>query len=135
MEPFAAYLLVGIVIVSLGIIITGKGSKKKKRCTATASAVIVEIEKQEDSVEGNTRKSYAYTPIYEFTVNGTTIRKSGGIYSNNKNKYKVGDVSPVTYNPENPEEFLVNGKNGGNAFGIALLLFGIVIIAIAFTQL
>ena len=40
----------------------------------------------------------------------------------------------VKYNPDKPEEFLVNGKSGGNAFGVARVLFGLVIIAIAFTQ-
>ena len=30
--------------------------------------------------------------------------------------------------------FPVNGKNGGKIFGVALMLFGLVIIAIAFTQ-
>ena len=38
------------------------------------------------------------------------------------------------YNPDKPDEFLVNGKNGGKILGVALMLFGLVIIAIAFTQ-
>ena len=39
MEPFVAYLLVGIVIVLLGFLSIRKGSQKKHRCTATASAM------------------------------------------------------------------------------------------------
>ena len=46
----------------------------------------------------------------------------------------MGDTVTVKYNPDKPDEFLVNGKSGGKGFGIALLLFGLVIIAIAFTQ-
>lgn len=135
MEPFAIYLIVGAVICCIGFIILTQGARKKKRCTASASASIVEIEKGvEEADKAGARKKITYTPIYEFTVNGNVIRKSGGVYSHNKNEFKVGDTSPVTYNPDKPEEFLVNGKNGGNAFGIALLLFGLVIIAIAFTQ-
>ena len=80
------------------------------------------------------RKKYTYTPIYEFVANGKTIRKSGGIYSHNKKEFSVGDTATVYYNPDKPEEFLVNGKSGGKGFGIALMLFGLVIIAIAFTQ-
>ena len=67
-------------------------------------------------------------------ANGNTVRKSGGIYSHNKKEFSVGDTAAVKYNPDKPEEFLVNGKNDGKGFGIALLLFGLVIIAIAFTQ-
>ena len=46
----------------------------------------------------------------------------------------VGDTVEVKYNPDKPEEFLVNGKSIWKSFGIALLLFGLVIIAISFTQ-
>ena len=135
MEPFVAYLLAGIAFVLFGILSIGKGSQKKKRCTASALAVIVEIEKDDDEAgrEG-TRKKYTYTPIYEFVANGKIIRKSGGIYSHNKKEFSVGDTAAVKYNPDKPEEFLVNGKSGGKGFGIALMLFGLVIIAIAFTQ-
>ena len=65
---------------------------------------------------------------------GNTIRKNGGIYSHNNRDFTVGDTATVKSNPDNPDEFLVNGKSGGKVLGIALLLFGLVIIAIAFTQ-
>ena len=135
MEPFVVYLLVGIVIVLLGFLSIRKGSQKKNRCTASASAVIVEVQAEKDEAGSeNTHKKYTYTPIYEFVVNGNTIRKNGGIYSHNKKDFNVGDTVAVKYNPDKPEEFLVNGKSGGKSFGIALLLFGLVIVAIAFTQ-
>ena len=135
MEPFVAYLLVGIVIVLLGFLSIRKGSQKKNRCTASASAVIVEVQTEKDEAGSeNTHKKFTYTPIYEFVVNGNTIRKNGGIYSHNKRDFNVGDTVAVKYNPDKPDEFLVNGKSGGKSFGIALLLFGLVIIAIAFTQ-
>lgn len=135
MEPFVAYLLVGTVLVLIGIIGIRKGSQKKNRCTASASAMIVEIEIDDDeAARENTNKKYSYTPIYEFTVNGTTVRKNGGIYSHNKRGYRVGDSAMVKYNPDDPEEFVVAGENAGKAFDIVLLLFGLVIIAIAFMQ-
>ena len=133
MEPFVAYLLVGIVIVLIGILSIRKGSHTKNRCTASAVIVEVQAEKDEAGSE-NTHKKYIYTPIYEFVAGGKTIRKNGGIYSHNKREFNVGDTVEVKYNPDKPEEFLVNGKSSGKSFGIALLLFGLVIIAIAFTQ-
>ena len=135
MEPFVAYLLAGIVIVLIGVLSIIKGLQKKKRCTVSAVAMIVEVEKDDDEAgrEG-TRKKYTYTPIYEFVANGNTIRRSGNIYSHKKREFKAGNTVTVKYNPDKPEEFLVNGKSGGKSFGIALLLFGLVIIAIAFTQ-
>ena len=133
MEPFVAYLLVGIVIVLIGILSIRKGLHTKNRCTASAVIVEVQAEKDEAGSE-NTHKKYTYTPIYEFVAGGKTIRKNGGIYSHNKREFNVGDTVEGKYNPDKPEEFLVNGKSGGKGFGIALLLFGLVIIAIAFTQ-
>ena len=135
MEPFVAYLLVGVVIVLLGFLSIRKGSHTKNRCTASASAVIVEVQAEKDEAGSeNTHKKYTYTPIYEFVVNGNTIRKSGGVYSHNKKQFKVGDTATVKYNPNKPDEFLINGKSSGKSFGIALVMFGLIIIAIAFTQ-
>ena len=135
MEPFVAYLLVGIVIVLLGFLSIRKGSQKKNRCTASASAVIVEVQAEKDEAGSeNTHKKFTYTPIYEFVVNGNTIRKNGGVYSHNKKQFKVGDTATVKYNPNKPDEFLINGKSSGKSFGIALVMFGLIIIAIAFTQ-
>ena len=135
MEPFVAYLLVGIVIVLLGFLSIRKGSHMKNRCTASASAVIVDVQAEKDEAGSeNTHKKYTYTPIYEFVVNGNTIRKSGGVYSHNKKQFKVGDTATVKYNPNKPDEFLINGKSSGKSFGIALVMFGLIIFAIAFTQ-
>ena len=92
MEPFVVYLLVGIVIVLLGFLSIRKGSQKKNRCTASASAVIVEVQAEKDEAGSeNTHKKFTYTPIYEFVVNGNTIRKNGGIYSHNKRDFNVGE--------------------------------------------
>ena len=97
--------------------------------------MIVEVQTEKDEAGSeNTHQKFTYTPIYEFVVNGNTIRKNGGIYSHNKRDFNVGDTATVKYNPDKPDEFLVNGKSGGKVLGIALLLFGLVIIAIAFTQ-
>ena len=98
MDPFVVYLLVGIVIVLIGILSTRKDSHKKKRCTATASAVIVEVQAEKDEAGSeNTHKKYTYTPIYEFVVDGNTIRKGGGIYSHNKRDFNVGDTATVKF--------------------------------------
>lgn len=136
MKTFFIYLLVGVILALLGILDIKMGTRKKKRCTASAEARIVEVQSEEDSAGSeNTHKKYSYTPIYEFTVNGAVIRKSGGIYSHNKKAFRVGDTARVMYDPADPETFLVNGKSGVKSFGIGLLLFGILIIVISFTQL
>ena len=62
-------------------------------------------------------------------------RKSGGIYSHDKKKFRVGDTVTVKYNPDDPGEFLVNGKSYANGFGAVLIVLGLVAIVGAFTQL
>lgn len=64
-----------------------------------------------------------------------TIRKNGGIYSHNKKDFKVGDTVSVKYNPDDPGEFLENGKSYGIGFGGILIVLGLVAIVGAFTQL
>lgn len=128
MEPFVIYLLVGIVVVLIGLGTIRKGSRKDSRCTASTSAVIVEVQQSKED------ESYTYTPIYEFTVGKTTVRKSGGKYSYNKKEFRVGESAAIRYNPEKPEEFIADGANGAKGAGVVLLLFGLVMIVIAFTQ-
>lgn len=128
MEPFVAYLLAGIVFVLIGIRVVHKGSQQNNRCTASATAVIVEVQQGKDD------DSSTYTPIYEFTVGGTTVRKNVGGYSYNKKEFHVGQSAAIRYNPEKPEEFLVDGENGAKGAGIVLLLLGLILIGIAFTQ-
>lgn len=136
MQPFISYLIVGIVFVLIGIFNIVKGSKMKSKCTQSTSARIVDIEKSYDtSDDDGPGGQYTYTPIFEFSANGTIIRKSGGLYSNNKRKYNIGDAAEVKYNPENPNEFIVNGKNARKSAGIPLMIFGVVMIVIAFTQI
>lgn len=129
MEPFIAYLLAGIGVVLIGVFTIGKGSQKNKSCTASATARIVEVR------QGTDNDSVTYTPVYAFTVGGTTVRRSGGRYSYKKNEFHVGDTAMVRYNPQRPEEFLVDGKSAAKASGIVLVLFGLVLAAIAFTQI
>lgn len=136
MQPFIKFFIVGIVIVLIGIFNIIKGSKMKSKCTESTSARIVEIEKGYDTIgDDNSGTEYKYTPIYEFSVNGTTVRKSAGVYSNNKRKYHVGDMAVVKYNPDNPTEFMLNGKNTSKSVGIFMSIIGIAIVVIGFTQM
>lgn len=49
-----------------------------------------------------------YIPVFEYkTMSGEIITRRSYI-GNNKDKYKIGDKVAIVYNPENPEEFLLD---------------------------
>ncbi len=136
MKTFLILLVVGLILILVGILCLTKGVKKKNRCSASAPAVIVEVQVDDDEAgrEG-TRKKYTYTPVYEFTTPLGYVRKTGGIYSHSKSRFKVGQTTEVKYDPAKPDDFLVGGKISGLAFDVSLILFGILVIVLAFTQL
>ena len=129
MKAFFISLLGGIAFVLFGILSIRSGAQKKKRCTESAVAMIVEIQVTRDS------KKSTYTPVLEFVADGKTIQRRGNISSHKKREFKVGDTVSVKYNPDDPGEFLENGKSYGIGFGGILIGLGLVAIVGAFTQL
>lgn len=136
MKTFLILLAVGLLLILIGILCIAKNVKKKNRCCTSAPAVIVEIRRDEyDAGQDNNKKEITYTPVYEFLTPLGYVRKTGGIYTHSKNRFKVGQTVEVKYDPRKPDDFLVSGKIHGLGFYVSLILFGVLAIVLAFTQL
>ncbi len=128
MGKFVLYMLVGIVLALLGILAIYIERRKMSRCTAKTTATIVSVEK-EKKVEGES----VYIPVYEYSAGNKIMQEKGYIHSSGKDKYKVGQITEIAYNPDKPDEFIINGK--GTGFGYALLVLALIVIAVSFSQL
>ena len=120
--------IVAAAMFTVGFCVVFFGTKKRSRCTVATRATVckVEIDRETDE-DGHSRNSY--TPTFEYAVNGETYRRKGGVYSNRRRTYREGDVKNIKYNPDKPEEFVVEGA-GGMGGGIFLMVLSVVIFVV-----
>lgn len=120
------YLLIALFFFVIGGINLVSQLNKRKNCNVLCSGTIVEVQRR-------TRKGRRrFTPIYEFTAGGKHIRGDGDVLSTTRRKkYQVGDIVEILYNPENPDEFRVPGKNELLVLSILFLILGICTIIMA----
>ena len=102
-------LIVGIVFVGVGIFLYTHGAHLKKVCTSSNQATVVDFEQDID----NESNSITYYPIVEYEVNG---KKYNSRYStgDTTHKYSVGQKITILYNPDNPNEYYIEGDNSDN---------------------
>ena len=87
------------------------------------------------TVVGTDRKSFRsrkktrheYCPVVEFTANGVLCRATVENGSAFPGKYKEGQSLDIRYNPSNPEEIILKGKEPAAAIagGLFLIVIGV----------
>ena len=115
---------VGLCIICLVICILyfKRGMRLSKVCTERVNARIIKVE---HLLRDRKRE---YIPVYGFRVNGVDYETRGSS-TNSKRRYHEGDESFVIYNPEKPNECLIEGKNAcikaGFIFAFLCILFAV----------
>lgn len=126
MEAISVLYIVAAAMLLIGILIVLFDRRKRARCTEETTAAIVGVNR-DYSRDDDGHKDYSYTPVFEFSVRGVTVRREGGTSSSRKRKFRPGDVRQVRYNPSNPNEFVVVGDSGNSGGGIALIVLAVII--------
>ena len=83
-----------------------------RRCTGKTEGKIIFIEERTDKDSTARFIRYYFVPIYEYTVDGHTYHVETREYSRDMGKYDITLTYEVKYNPNNPEECLIEGKKG-----------------------
>lgn len=104
MNSTIAFWILGVLCVVAFALYLKKGIRYKKCCTERVDAVIFRIERHHSD------KKREYMPWYTYRVNGVDYKVRGSSTSSTR-KYHEGDESFVVYNPENPQECMIEGKN------------------------
>lgn len=137
MKTFIIYAAVGIVFILFGASSMKKTKAKSARCVAPAMGRIVRVDVELEEKGDGHRKHKSYVPVFQYIVNEKSVESSSNLSSTDKKTYQVGDTAEILFNPAKPEEFVIKGKSekSGKGFGIAMILLGIVLIALSISQL
>lgn len=118
------YVILGIALIIAGIVlatvVSSRTQKKWDRCTAETTAIVTSCTEEYDD-DGK-----EYRVNVEFEINGKKYTESTTFDS----MREEGSQFTVNYNPENSDEFYIEGFSAApkalKFLGIGLLVFGII---------
>ena len=118
------YFIIGIAMMIAGIVfmtvISSRTQKKWDRCTAQTTAIVTSCTEEVDD-DGT-----EYRVNVEFEIDGKKYTESTTFDS----MREVGSQFPVNYNPENSDEFYIEGFSAApkllRFMGIGMLVFGVI---------
>ena len=121
-------LVVGVLLFLFGLKGRSNAKKLKEACTATAVGEVISVRETSDSDEDGSYTTYY--PTLKYTVNEVeyTAEVDGMAQAP-----EIGKLYQININPNNPAE-LVTGNNGA-IISNACIVFGIIMVIIAVTQL
>lgn len=116
------FIVVGLILFAAALTASHVSANKKKTCTAKTYGIVCKIEIRQSVNSGISSNipSTMWFPIYEYTVNGKTMRTRSAIgYS--KKIFQEGQSVALYYAPENPGKIYVPDAQVPWAF---ILLYG-----------
>lgn len=117
----------GIVLIAWSVFSFGKNMIRLLTCRGKTEGVFAYAD--EHTEVGSDRKTHiCYTPVYSYTVDGTTYEAKAKEYSYNSGKFKVGSTATIQYNLNNPKECVVNGRTGDLYVSVMMIIFGAVLL-------
>ena len=121
-------IILGLILIGIGAFMIIYQISKVKRCSEEITGIVVEVieEKRENDSESREAYSYYYFPVIEYQVENQTLNGRYGKWLGvaNKNTYHVGEKVEISYNPNNPTEFIVIGDDAMNIIGTGFLIAG-----------
>lgn len=125
------FLLIGAVFLSVAIGVGVYDRNKQDRCTETTQAQVVDI-----AVKRGEDGGLLYAPVFGYTGDGQEYINQQSIYSNPCG-YSVGENVELSYNPDDPQEFYVEGDSSLNlliyifgGIGAVFLVAGIIVLVV-----
>lgn len=123
----------GCIYVSFLLIVLGllSSAQQKRRCTEEAKARVIGYD---DRLMSGGRRHQSYmttTPVLNFMYGGREFTVTDGIYtSNDMNLPVIGSLVPILFDPEDPDNCIVEKRRSANSaviLGIFILVFGVIL--------
>ena len=126
------FALMGIIFFIVGTIVLSSWKKKIKTCTERTTGKVVEIIEHNNYSE-NSSSTSSWHPVVEFSANGEIIEEESP-FGSYQSKYVKGQKLSICFNPENHQDFYIEGDNvakiaskvfiisGSGMLGIAIVL-------------
>lgn len=137
MENTVLIILINVMFLGIGgvsaglLIIKGiRNLNKRRKCTAKVyGKVINNIQKREQDGNDGDFRNYWYT-LCEYKVGETKcVRETE--YGTFEQKYEIGQIVEIYYNPKNCHESYIEGEPSPKVSGIIYIILGILAIIMA----
>ena len=109
-----------------GVIVHFRHAARQKRCVACARGevidVIEETTTESDSDGGTIRRRY-FHPVFAYRVDGRILTEKSNV-GTGRPRFAIGEIVTVRYNPDKPEEYIVEEDAAKAGSGLWILGFG-----------
>lgn len=116
-------LLFGIFFVAIGVFLLAKENDIAKKCTEPTLGTVVKIEESESYDSESGEYKYTYYPVIQYETKEQTVIKKYNL-GTSRSKYSIGDKVNILYNPNNVEEYTIEGDSSLKLFGIIFIVAG-----------
>lgn len=120
------WALVGAVFFIIGIVMLNKSNKKKINCTSSIYGKVTDIVRNQSYDE----YSSSWHPVFEYNIGELKFIKKYP-YGSSKSKYEIGQEVEIHYNPEDYNEYYINGDTLPKTIATIFTIVGIGAISIA----
>lgn len=115
---------IGLAFIIIGFYFFFDALIQSKRCREKTMGKIVILEER-FGLEMPRMWGKYYVPVYEFEADGHTYRVAGKEYNKYSEWFEIGAVKEIRYNPNNPEDCIINNRNGKTGVGIVFCILGV----------
>lgn len=119
-------LLFGILFVAIGVFLLAKENDIAKKCTEPILGTVVKIEESESYDSESGEYTYTYYPVIQYETKEKTVIKKYN-FGTSRSKYSIGDKVNILYNPNNVEEYTIEGDSSLKLFGIIFIVAGVLV--------
>ena len=123
------WAVIGIVFFIIGLFMFKNRKKKEISCTSKTYGKVTDIVRHESRGSDGTYSS-TWHPVFEYNVGELKFIKESP-FGGSSSKYAVGQNIEVCFNPENYNEYYIEGDNTQKTLATIFIGVGIVSICIA----
>jgi hypothetical protein len=119
--------LVGGIFMCVSVEMRSSNEKKKQSCKELTRAVVVDMKQESSTSNIDSVATFSWYPIYEYTVNGQTIRKKS-YFGQSKQIFYPGQEIELYYNPNDYNEFYVPKEKAEGFVNIFKIIGGVLLV-------
>jgi|GEM_PF-3419747 len=129
-------ILFSFIFIGVSIIIKAFGNRKRTICSVLTRAEVISFvsERRLHGVKRDPRMRELVTPLVRYFVNGFEVRAHSNVYMK-PCPYKIGDMISIRYNPEKPDQMMLDNNSTTKIICTVFLLVGIIISLVGFIVL
>lgn len=121
-------ILFSLIFIGVSIIIKVSGNHKRNICSVLTHAEVISFvsERRVHGVKRDPRMRELVTPLVRYFVNGFEVRTHSNVYMK-PCPYKIGDMISIRYNPEKPDQIMLDNNSATKIICTFFMLVGITI--------